>query len=620
MCGFVGVASTEAVTEVSWLARSRSTLKHRGPDDAGEWWSMDRRVGLAHQRLSIFDLSPAGHQPMRLEGNRLTAVYNGEIYNFKELRTELKSFGHAFRSESDTEVLLAAYAEWGSSCVHRFNGMFAFAIHDEPNALVFLARDRSGEKPLFYLRNGSELLFASELKAILARPSVLRSIDSDALDCFLSMGFVPGDRCILKGYKKLPPAHSLTFNLRTGSILERRYWQPPDAGAVSDVSRAEGLLGDFESLFEDAVGLQMAADVPVGVLLSGGVDSSLVTAMAVRRSSKVQTFCIGFPGSGHYDETSHAKLVADYFGTKHTVLAAEPTTADLLPRLASFVDEPIIDSSLLPTWLVSRLISAHCKVALGGDGGDELFGGYGHHARLMKMREIHKWIPSSLRRSMSSMASTLLPTGFWGRQWLQAGAVDLNGGLPLIASYFDPRARASLLGERFANTRPAEKIFSQRVPSDPDLVQRMTRMDYQNYLPEDILVKVDRASMANSLEVRAPFLDYRIVEFAFSRVPSALKVTSADKKIFLKEFARRVLPPTFDIKRKQGFSIPLTDWLKKGPFHELFWDTLTTRDCMFHGPTINRLLRDQERGIVNNSERLFGLVFFELWRKQYGVS
>jgi len=594
-------------------------MTHRGPDDVGEWWSADGRVGLAQRRLAIIDLSPGGHQPMRAEARDLTIVFNGEIYNFRELRTELEGLGHSFRSQSDTEVLLAAYVEWGRDCLARLNGMFAIALYDGARDVLFLARDRAGEKPLFYHHRDGALHFASELKALFANPALQRRIDPAALDCYLLMGFVPGDRCILEGYNKLPPAHAMEFHLRDGRAEVWRYWSPPDNRAQETPPDEDDLIEELEALLEDAVGRQMVADVPVGILLSGGVDSSLITAMAVRSSSKVRTFTIGFPGHGPNNEIDHARLIARHFGTEQTELMAEPSVAGLIPRLAAQYDEPMVDSSMIPTFMVSELVRQHCKVALGGDGGDELFGGYEHYSRLLALRSMVGWVPRPVRALAGNAAEAVLPIGFKGRNWLKGMDLDFRTGLPLIASYFDASARKWLMQDRAGHPLIAEAVYRARIPAHSDLLQRATRMDFQDYLAEDILVKVDRASMLNSLEVRAPLLDYRLIEFAYGKVPSALKATPGAKKILLKRLAAKVLPPEFDRQRKQGFSIPLAQWLKKGPFRELFWSVLTDRDCLFNRAAVDRLLEGQDAGRTND-ERLFALVQFELWRRHYGAA
>jgi asparagine synthase (glutamine-hydrolysing) len=577
---------------------------------------------LGHRRLSIIDLSPAGHQPMKDASDELCIVFNGEIYNFADLRQGLTAKGHAFRSQSDTEVILAAYREWGTDCLLRLNGMFAFALYDSLQRQLFMARDRAGEKPLFYSLSPGAIRFASELKGLLADQSLSRHIDPEALDCYLAMGFVPGERCMLQGVKKLPPAHALVFDLESGQSRLWRYWRLPELDASAESGQADeaALLDELESLLEDSVRRQLVADVPVGVLLSGGVDSSLVTALAVRAKPNVKTFTIRFPGYGKYDETEHARRIARHFGTEHVELEAAESTVDLLPMLARQFDEPMMDSSMIPTYLVSRMIREHCTVALGGDGGDELFGGYPHYSRLLWTQQTLGRIPRSLRLPVAKTAETMLPVGFKGRNWLQGLEVDLQGGLPLIASFFDRSTRRGLMAGQGAWALAAESIREQRIPQTSDLLQRSTRMDFENYLAEDILVKVDRASMLNSLEVRAPLLDYRLIEFAFGKVPSYLKATSTSRKVLLKKLTARLLPLDFDQNRKQGFSIPLDSWLQSGSWQRFFREVLLSSDNNFFDYKVVRKLLDGQAQGWANSERLFGLVLFELWRWDYQIS
>jgi asparagine synthase (glutamine-hydrolysing) len=579
-------------------------------------------VGLGHRRLAILDLSPAGRQPMADVAGELQIVFNGEIYNFREVRGELEPRGHRFRSQTDTEVILAAYREWGTDCLSRLNGMFAFALYDAPRRQLFLARDRAGEKPLYYSIANGALRFASELKALLADPRFPRRLNPEALDCYLAFGFVPGDRCILRGVRKLPPAHALVFDLETGTARVWRYWDlprvfEPDGRRLDDAALAD----ELEELLADAVRRQLVADVPVGVLLSGGMDSSLVAAMAVRGNRKVKTFTVRFPGYGPYDETEHARLVARHFGTEHVELDATEATPELLPRLARQFDEPVVDSSMIPTSLLCRVVREHCTVALGGDGGDELFAGYVHYPRLVRLDRYAGWMPLLLRRTVAAAATVALPVGVKGRNWLQAVGADFERGVPLIATYFDRRTRARLL-DGAVGTWPlvAEQVRREVVRPEGDLVERATRADFRLYLAEDILVKVDRASMLHSLEVRSPFLDYRIVEFAFRKVPSHLKANGQGRKLLLKRLAACVLPSGFDTERKQGFSIPLASWLRSGPWLECFRQALLdTKDSLFDRRCLEELLDGQARG-RSNSERLFALVLFELWRREYGVT
>ena len=620
MCGIVGIASQSPVEAREGIALGRDALRHRGPDDAGEWWAGDARVGFGHRRLAVLDLSPAGHQPMLDATGELCCVFNGEIYNFQELRQELEWKGHRFRSGTDTEVILAAYREWGTGCLARFNGMFAFGLYDTVRRRLFMARDRAGEKPLYYSLANGILRFASELKALMSDTGLLRRIDSEALDCYLAFGFIPGERCILQGIRKLPPAHALVFDLESGKLRLWQYWELPPAPETKEIMLdEEELLCELEQLLEDAVRRQLVADVPVGVLLSGGLDSSLITAMAVRASRKLKTFTIRFPGHGKLDETEHARLIAQHFDIEHVELEAQPTSANLLPRLAKQFDEPMMDSSMIPTFLVSELVRLHCTVALGGDGGDELFAGYDRYRRLLWMQRRLGWIPHWLRALISNAAERFLPVGLKGRNWLQGLGVELQSDIPLIATSFDVTTRRRLMVQHPGWSIVAETVLKGRVPTNPDLLQRATRMDFSNYLAEDLLVKVDRASMLNSLEVRAPLLDYRLIEFAFAKVPTHLKATQQDKKILLKRLATRVLPPAFDRQRKQGFSIPLAEWLTAGSFRELFHEVLLTSQGFFDQRTVRRLLQGQDRG-CNNGERLFSLVMFELWRREYRVT
>ncbi len=593
-------------------------MSHRGPDDAGEYWSEDGRVGFGHRRLSIIDLSATGHQPMQTPDGQLCITFNGEIYNHLELRRELEARGHNFRSSSDTEVILAAYRQWGKDCPSRLQGMFAFAIYDKRAGKAFLARDRAGEKPLFFWFARGELRFASELKALLAAPETPRRINRAALDCYLTMGYIVREHCILEGMRKLPAAHALLFNTETGAVRLWRYWSLPDFDPDSPSPPEEELVDGLESLLAEAVRRQLAADVPVGLLLSGGVDSSLITALAVRGGNRPKTFTVGFREFPQFDETQHAALVAEHFGTEHTVLEAGEAKAELLPKLALQYDEPMVDPSMIPTYLVSEQISQRCKVALGGDGGDELFGGYHAASRVAALQQKYRGVPSVAREAAASLSASL-PVGSKGREFLAHLGADMASDVPPFSPYFDKAGRKRLLPQLADWPLAAEDIRQARIPSTPDPVQRITRFDFANYMAEDILVKVDRASMLNSLEVRSPFLDVPVIEFAFGRVPSHLKATPTDRKIILKKLATRLLPKGFDFKRKQGFGAPLESWLQAGSWRRLFEDVLFDPGAPFSKPEVEKLFRGLEAGrCVKN--QLFGLALFELWRRQYGVA
>jgi asparagine synthase (glutamine-hydrolysing) len=617
MCGIVGiVGAAEPLDDL--LTVQRDTMRHRGPDASGEWRSNDRTVALGHQRLSIIDLSEAGSQPMSAGEGRFHIVLNGEIYNYREIRSTLEARGHHFRSASDTEVLLEAFREWGSDCLERLNGMFAFAIYDNAERRLFLARDRAGEKPLFYHRSARRLVFASELKALMSIPSFRRTLNPEALDHFLAYGYVPGELCLLEGVHKLPPAHALTYSIDSDELRVWRYWKLPEPSAAS-ASDPFQLVDELESLLSDSVRLQLVADVPVGVLLSGGVDSSLITAIAANvASGPVRTFTISFPGHGVYDESRYARMVASHFGTRHTELVAEPATVELLPKLARQYDEPVGDSSMVPTYLVSKLVRETCTVALGGDAGDELFGGYLHYSRIQNQMRWRRLMPGPLKRSIGRAAS-FLPTGFRGRTYLRGLRLADSDAWTAATLHFDGETRRRLApSTRKLAGFPPEAYRLRAGNAGRTQLQKMAAADFLTYLPEDILAKVDRASMLASLEVRAPFLDYRIIEFAFGRVPDALRATRSDRKILLRMLARRVLPRGLDLQRKQGFSLPLKAWFK-GEWGRYMADVLYSAPVeLYDRREIRALLTGQEAGF-SNAQRLFNLAILELWRREYDV-
>jgi asparagine synthase (glutamine-hydrolysing) len=618
MCGIVGVVSREPI-DPTRIDRLRDSMRHRGPDDAGSWLSSDRRVALGHRRLAIIDLSPGGHQPMSDPTGTVWVTFNGEIYNYLELRRELEAKGHPFRTASDTEVLLAAYREWGTDCVGRFNGMFAFGLYDAAKERLFLARDRAGEKPLFYRQEPGLFAFASELKALMADPDCPRTLDLLAFEHYLTYGYVPGSMCILRGFAKLPQGHALTYDLRTESLSVWPYWTLPQP-SKEPYRSPEELLEELEGLLLDSVRMRMIADVPVGIMLSGGVDSSLVTAMAARASSRpVKTFTISFPGHAAYDEAPYARLVARHFGTEHVDLAAEPAVIDLLPDLARQYDEPLADSSMIPTFLVSRQIRAHATVALGGDGGDELFGGYPHYRWLEKHEQMRRLLPGMARRALGAGAARFLPPGVRGRNYL----IGLHDGVAQTIAhvnlYFDEYSRNRMLAPSLSAKRsPVEESRAALCPPGQTPLQQCTSVDFRNYLVDDILVKVDRASMLTSLEVRAPWLDPRIIELAFARVPDDLRAGHGRLKVLPKRLAAKLLPPELDIERKQGFGLPLDRWFK-GDWGRFVEGVLGGAEPgLFDRGTIESLIKGQRRGLYN-MPRLFALTVFELWRREYRV-
>jgi asparagine synthase (glutamine-hydrolysing) len=622
MCGIVGYVSINGQLPRPLLLQMRDTLRHRGPDDEGAWWSEDGVVALGHRRLAIIDLSSAGRQPMADSSGRLQIVFNGEIYNYQEVRRELETRNHVFRTATDTEVILEAYLEWGDDCLRRLNGMFALALYDRTRRQLLLARDRAGEKPLFYRHDHGTLSFASELKALLADPSCPRVLDLEALDFYLAFGYVPGERCLLSGIHKLPQGHALTFDLASGQARTLRYWELPQPSSEA-APQDEELVAELEAILLDSVRLRLIADVPVGIMLSGGVDSSLVVAMAARVSSRrVKTFTISFPGDVGFDEAPFAREVARHFDTEHVELAAEMATVDLLPELARQYDEPIGDSSMVPTYLVSRLIRREATVALGGDGGDELFGGYWQHTWVQQQARLGGWIPRSAKRVARSAISRLLPVGTTGRNYIYGLTAEWPMNIVQFNVFFDEDARHRLLAPLGARRprRGAPEAYKAGLCADRQSpLQQATALDFRTYLVDDILVKVDRASMLCSLEVRAPFLDPRLIEFAFGKVPDRLRATAHERKILSRRLAERLLPPTLDLKRKQGFAPPLRKWLK-GDWGRFIEDVLTGGEAdLFDRRIVKQLLAGQ-RGGFSNMQRLFALTMIELWRREYRVT
>ena len=623
MCGIAGIAARTPFNDRDLLVTMRDAMAHRGPDDAGIWWSADGRVGLSQRRLAIIDLSPAGHQPMSDATGEIWITFNGEIYNYQELRQTLLERGHRFRTATDTEVILEAYRAWGTECLDHLDGMFAFALYDTRRQHLFLARDRAGEKPVYYRHTDRALAFASELKALMADPTLHREMEPSAIDHFLAYGYIPGDLCILRGLKKLPAAHALVYRLDTGETKIWPYWRLPEP-ATDGIRSDEELAEELESLLRQSVRRRLIADVPIGILLSGGIDSSLVTALAAQVSdTPVRTFTIAFPGQGRFNEAEYARIVAERFGTQHTELPAEADTLNLLPALARQYDEPIADPSVIPTYLVSRLIRRHATVAIGGDGGDELFGGYWHYSWLQRAARWREAIPRWIRGMTSRVAADLAPVGMRGRTYAIGAAGGAAEAIAHVDMYFDRTARRRLLAPALhesAARRPApETMKTALCRSGHSFVQQATRVDFSTYMVDDILAKVDRASMLTSLEVRAPWLDHKIIEFAFGRVPDRLRATKTESKVLPKRLGRKLLPPTLDLDRKQGFSIPIDRWLR-GDMGRFVGEVLADADPrLFSRPQIARLQANQRRGLANG-KRLFALTMFELWRREYRVA
>lgn len=620
MCGVIGFWQDKPGRwSEEHLVAAAELMAHRGPDARGTWLSADRKIGFAHRRLAIIDLSAAAHQPMSAAFDSHVIVFNGEIYNFQELRRELEGLGHQFRTDSDTEVIIAAYLQWGEACPVHLRGMFAFVIYDSVRRVLFMARDRAGEKPLFLYNSGSCFAFASELKGLMALPGFPRVLDETALLHYFSHGYVPGALCILQGVSKLPPAHAATYSPEKG-VRIWSYWQLPAYRSSERASDLE-LEARLEQLLLDSVREQFTADVPVGILLSGGVDSSLIAAAAAQvYGGGINTYTVTFPGSPSYNEAHHARLVAGAIGSTHHELAADNCTFDLLPVLARQYDEPLCDSSMIPTYLLARMVRQHCTVALGGDGGDELFGGYNWYSQLAGITRASSLLGAPLSRFVSTCAAQFLPDGMKGRgrlMWLNPN-YWANGSVP--SRLFDPvslRKLLSISGDSGAFRGP-EQYRAALGGKGNSLLQKAQRVDFFSYLPEEILVKVDRASMLASLEVRAPFLDHRIIELAFQCVPDSLKCSAAQRKIITKRLVKKWLPADFDMTRKQGFSVPLTELMNQSWKSDIFDIVSEASPAIFNRKALVHLAENLHN--PTQCEKIFAVCMFELWRTQYGIS
>ena len=620
MCGIVGYAGRPGALAANLLATMRDTLSHRGPDASGIWSAPDGAVVLGHRRLAILDLSDAGAQPMENSRGSSIVVFNGEIYNHEELRRELAGGGMSFKGRSDTEVLLAAYDTWGERCVERLRGMFAFAIYDQARGVLFLARDRAGEKPLYWAEHRGGLVFASELKALMADPEFPRRLSPEGLAYYLSFGYVPGDKCILDGVHKLMPAHCLTWPLAGGAPKIRRYWDIPSS-RPDETSSADQLTDELQHLLSASVSEQLVADVPLAVLLSGGVDSSVIAAIAAQASNhRVRTFTVTLPNHPQLDEGRFARSVADHLGTEHVELPLDQSSADLIQKLAVQYDEPIADSSMIPTYLLAKTVSQHCKVVLGGDGGDELFGGYRAYQAALRRDRLRSRFPRGVRSLVAATARRALPSGTRGRNALMALGGTMADGIAQSAVWTSPAdySRVSPWLSRRAQRYSPTLWRRDLVEGARGLPGAAMAADFRSYLPEDILVKVDRASMLCSLEVRAPFLDQRVIDFAYERIPGRLQATLDQRKILLKRLAKRLLPPELDIDRKQGFTVPMSKWLTPEILGTWRDDCREQIRSVLSEAEVSRLI--SRRDSMAGEHSLYAAIMLTTWMRHYGVA
>jgi len=616
MCGIAGIASTAPVgaDQVALVRAALKALAHRGPDD--EHLVDVGHAALGATRLSIIDIQ-GGRQPLAEESGDILVSQNGEIYNYVELRDELVRAGHVFRTRSDTEVIAHLYEDEGPDLVKRLRGMFAIAIWDGPRQRLVLARDRLGKKPIYWWTDGVSVRYASELKALLAPGDIPREVDRMSLASYLRYGYVPAPRTIIRGVSKLEPASVLVWE--DGALSTRRYWAPvqaPQAG-ISLEEAAEQAM----ELLRESVRIRLRSDVPLGVFLSGGIDSSLVTAlMAQQMEGTLRTFSIGFEDRS-IDELPYARQVAERYGTDHVEEVVGLDVVEMLPAIAATFDEPFADGSAVPTYRVAQLASASLKVILTGDGGDEAFGGYDRYATVRRLAWLER-IPRRAAKAAAWAADTLEAVGS-ARSGSRARAVARLGGLTAAARYeammstFSVPESRQLIGA--AARVPLGYVTAQLGPADADIRDRVRFADLVTYLPEDLLVKMDRATMANSLEARSPLLDHEVVEFGAS-LPIEHLISGGSTKVLLRHIARDLLPGTLATRPKQGFAVPMDDWFRQA-LGDVFVDSVLASDAASRQhldlTPARQLLERHRKGSADNGKKLWTLLMFEMWARTW---
>jgi asparagine synthase (glutamine-hydrolysing) len=621
VCGIAGIVGKRGlVIEAADVHRMCRTIVHRGPDDEGVY--AQGPAGLGMRRLSIIDLA-GGKQPIHNEDRTVWVVFNGEIYNFPDLRRELEGRGHQFYTHSDTEVIVHLYEEMGADCVKKLRGMFAIALYDTKRDILLLARDRLGKKPLHYALHQDRLLFGSEIKTILAVHPELAEIDSEGLLQYFYFGYIPDPHTVFRRIRKLPAGHLMEF--RQGEVKIRQYWDLPEYGTHPPVSEDE-CLDELERRLEEAVRIRLISDVPLGALLSGGVDSSIIVALMARTSAKpVKTFSIGFRAE-HFNESEYARLVAERFGTEHHELILEPDLEETLTYLSGMMEEPFGDSSMLPTYYVCRMARQKVTVALSGDGGDELFAGYDRYLVAMerpKFDPLSRWLGPIYRDRIHGM----IPAGMYGKNLAWNATLNerdryLDGlsffpALHRERHLFTPEFLESAAG--LPDPLLEWQGFYDNAPAS-DRLSRLLYLDTKTYLNSDILTKVDRMSMATSLEVRVPMLDHEFVEWVTS-LPVEWKFQTGTRKHILKKLAERLgIPPALLHRKKQGFQMPLVDWMRserKTQFWGVLLEPRTLQRGYFKPAVIHSLIDEHLRGRRNRSGLLWRMLVLELWHRNF---
>ena len=621
MCGIAGmVGRPDEMVDAADIHRMCQTIIHRGPDDEGVY--AQGPAGLGMRRLSIIDLA-GGRQPIHNEDRTLWAVFNGEIYNFLELRQELEGRGHCFYTHSDTEVILHLYEEMGSDCVQKLRGMFAIALYDERRHLLLLARDRMGKKPLHYALHQGGLIFGSEIKAILAVHPELAEINPEGLLQYFYFGYIPDPHSIFQHIHKLPAGHLMEFC--KGEVKIRRYWDLPEYGTHPPISEEE-CVEELERQLEEAVRIRLISDVPLGALLSGGVDSSIVVALMARASSApVKTFSIGFQAE-RFNESEYARMVAERFGTDHHELVLDPNLEETLSYLSQMMEEPFGDSSMLPTYYVCRMARQKVTVALSGDGGDELFAGYDRYI-VATDRQKFDALPEWMGRVYRNAIHAHVPDGMYGKNLAWNASLNARDRYLDGVSFFPALHRErGLFTDSFlqaAGQVPDPLKQWQQIYDDApakDALSRLLYLDTKTYLVADILTKVDRMSMASSLEVRVPMLDHKFVEWVTS-LPAEWKLRGGRRKHILKKLAERLgIPPALLHRRKQGFQLPLVEWMRndvKDQFLRVLLEPRTLQRGYFKPEAVKSLVNEHVHGRRNRSGLLWRMLVLELWHRNF---
>ena len=622
MCGITGKLNFNKNNFVSegLIKEMTKTLSHRGPDDSGIF--VEKNIGLGHNRLSIIDLSPAGHQPMSDKEEKIWIVFNGEIYNYLVLKKELEKQGIIFKSKTDTEVIIYLYKKYGIDCLKYLRGMFAFAIWDKEKKQLFLARDRVGKKPLKYYCDSNCFIFASELKAILKNPEVKKEMDCDAIDEYLTYQYVPHPKTGFKNIWKLEPAHYLIIK-KDGQIIKQRYWDL-DYSQKLDLSEEEWKEKILEKL-KESVRIRLVSDVPLGAHLSGGIDSSLIVAlMSQEQNSPIKTFSIGFKEKD-YNELSYVKLVVDRYKTEHHEFIVEPNAIEILPKLVYHYEEPYADSSALPTWYLSEITKKYVTVALNGDGGDENFAGYTRY-NAMQLLQLLKALP--LKNQLKKI--NLLFYQFTKIKLFQKGYRFLNSYNkdPLdfylkIIDYFDQEEKNFVYADEFKQRVKNSRWHSfleekYKETKNFDWLNRILYTDINSYLPDDLLVKVDIASMAHGLETRSPFLDYELLELT-AKMPINLKIRGHNKKYLLKKIAEKYLPKECIYRPKQGFGVPLEHWFR-GELENYLREKLLAKKFLNYGfkkQGVEKLINDHTSHKQNYANHLWALLMLQEWLQMW---